>query len=136
MCSRAPLAICSKRKVEKKKSSSLLTEYRREALLLCHRSMCSGVVDERFHVGLDHLAAAVRALCGMSAVCSCTGWWTDGCRPLVFKRTMTVSLGGLTGRPLALTGARVPARSAFLCSRWIWKGQHWGTRVGAQQQQQ
>lgn len=30
-----------------------------------------------------------------------------------------MALGGLTGRPLGLTGARVPARSAFLCSRWI-----------------
>lgn len=48
---------------------------------------------------------------------------------------MTVSLGALTGRPLALTGARVPAASAFLCSRWIWKGQRGGTMEEAQQQQ-
>jgi hypothetical protein len=33
--------------------------------------------------------------------------------------TMDVGLGALTGKPLALTGARVPALSAFLCSRWI-----------------
>lgn len=31
-------------------------------------------------------------------------------------RTMEVGLGALTGRPFALTGARVPAASAFLCS--------------------
>lgn len=37
------------------------------------------------------------------------------------QRTMTVSFFGLTGRPLALTGARVPASSAFLCSRWTLK---------------
>jgi hypothetical protein len=30
---------------------------------------------------------------------------------------MEVGLGALTGRPLALTGARVPALSAALCSR-------------------
>jgi hypothetical protein len=35
------------------------------------------------------------------------------------RRTMEVGFGALTGRPLALTGARVPAASAFLCSRWI-----------------
>jgi hypothetical protein len=33
-------------------------------------------------------------------------------------RTRDVGLGALTGRPLALTGARVPAASAFLWSRW------------------
>jgi len=33
--------------------------------------------------------------------------------------TIDVGLGALTGSPLALTGARVPALSAFLCSRWI-----------------
>jgi hypothetical protein len=32
---------------------------------------------------------------------------------------MDVGFGALTGKPLALTGARVPALSAFLCSRWI-----------------
>jgi hypothetical protein len=32
---------------------------------------------------------------------------------------MDVGFGALTGRPFALTGARVPALSAFLCSRWI-----------------
>lgn len=36
-------------------------------------------------------------------------------------RTIEVGFGALTGRPLALTGARVPAASAFLCSRWIWR---------------
>jgi len=30
---------------------------------------------------------------------------------------MDFGLGALTGRPLALTGARVPSASAFLCSR-------------------
>jgi hypothetical protein len=33
-------------------------------------------------------------------------------------RTIDVGFGALTGSPLALTGARVPAFSAFLCSRW------------------
>jgi len=32
---------------------------------------------------------------------------------------MEVGFGALTGRPFAFTGARVPALSAFLCSRWI-----------------
>lgn len=31
--------------------------------------------------------------------------------------TMDVGLGAFTGRPFGLTGARVPAASAFLCSR-------------------
>lgn len=34
--------------------------------------------------------------------------------------TIEVGLGALTGRPFALTGARVPALSAALCSRWIY----------------
>jgi hypothetical protein len=34
--------------------------------------------------------------------------------------TIDVGFGALTGRPLALTGVRVPALSAFLCSRWIY----------------
>lgn len=37
-----------------------------------------------------------------------------------YKHTIEVGLGALTGRPLALTGARVPALSAALCSRWIY----------------
>jgi len=37
-------------------------------------------------------------------------------------RTIDVGLGALTGSPFALTGARVPALSAFLCSRWIYGG--------------
>jgi hypothetical protein len=32
---------------------------------------------------------------------------------------MEVGLGALTGKPLGLTAARVPALSAALCSRWI-----------------
>jgi hypothetical protein len=36
-------------------------------------------------------------------------------------RTIEVGFGALTGRPLAFTGARVPAASALLCSRWIWR---------------
>ncbi len=32
--------------------------------------------------------------------------------------TIAVGFGALTGLPLGLTGARVPAASAFLCSRW------------------
>ena len=35
------------------------------------------------------------------------------------RRTIEVGFGALTGRPLALTGARVPAASALRCSRWI-----------------
>jgi len=31
---------------------------------------------------------------------------------------MLVGLGALTGVPLGLTATRVPAASAFLCSRW------------------
>lgn len=34
--------------------------------------------------------------------------------------TIDVGLGALTGRPFALTGARVPAFSAALCSRWTY----------------
>jgi hypothetical protein len=33
--------------------------------------------------------------------------------------TIDVGFGALTGSPFAFTGARVPAASAFLCSRWI-----------------
>lgn len=33
---------------------------------------------------------------------------------------MDVGFGALTGNPFAFTGARVPALSAFLCSRWIY----------------
>lgn len=40
---------------------------------------------------------------------------------MVVKLTMDVGLGALTGRPLALTGARVPAFSAALCSRCTWE---------------
>lgn len=36
------------------------------------------------------------------------------------NHTIEVGLGALTGRPLAFTGARVPAFSAALCSRWIY----------------
>jgi hypothetical protein len=32
---------------------------------------------------------------------------------------MDVGLGGFTGSPFGFTGTRVPAASAFLCSRWI-----------------
>jgi hypothetical protein len=35
------------------------------------------------------------------------------------QRTIEVGFGALTGRPFALTGARVPAASALRCSRWI-----------------
>lgn len=35
---------------------------------------------------------------------------------LKFSLTMEVGFGAFTGRPFALTGARVPAASAFLCS--------------------
>jgi hypothetical protein len=37
-----------------------------------------------------------------------------------FNHTIDIGLGALTGRPLALTGARVPAFSAALCSRWTY----------------
>lgn len=108
------------RKGKSKKPSSLLVEDRREALLLGHPSVRASMVLELFHVVLDHLAAAVHALCSnvsrFSVHMLVDGWLS--------QRTMTVSFFGLTGRPLALTGARVPAASAFLCSRWIWKGQH------------
>lgn len=42
---------------------------------------------------------------------------TSGIR---YNHTIDVGLGALTGRPLALTGARVPAFSAALCSRWTY----------------
>lgn len=118
---RTSLVICSKGK-SKKPSSLLVEDDRREALLLGHSSMRASVVHERFDIVLDHLAAAIHALfSNVSPFFPCTRWWRRvGC----LKRTMTVSFFGLTGRPLALTGARVPAASAFLCSRWIWKGQH------------
>jgi hypothetical protein len=74
----------------------------------------------------------------MSAVCNAQGG--VGWISCLLQRTMTVSFFALTGRPLALTGARVPAASAFLCSRWIWKGQREGTgqehKQHKQQQQQ
>lgn len=35
------------------------------------------------------------------------------------KAQITLALGGFTGVPLGLTGTRVPAASAFLCSREI-----------------
>ena len=35
------------------------------------------------------------------------------------ERTLSIGVGALTGLPFGLTGARVPAASAFLCSRWI-----------------
>lgn len=34
------------------------------------------------------------------------------------RRTIEVGFGALTGSPFGLTGARVPAFSAALCSRW------------------
>lgn len=89
------------------KSSSLLTEDRREALLLGHRSVCSSVVLERLHVGLDHLAAAVRALSGMSAVCRCT-WWEGGWGCPLLQTHNDHLLGRLDGETIGLdrgTGA-------------------------------
>lgn len=41
---------------------------------------------------------------------------------LGLERTMDVGFGALTGRPFALTGARVPAASALRWSRWTWRG--------------
>jgi hypothetical protein len=70
--------------------------------------VCGGVDLELELVGVDNLLAAVLALEKLITV------------PLSHEkqgaRTMEVGLGALTGRPLALTGARVPAASAFLCS--------------------
>lgn len=43
-----------------------------------------------------------------------------GKRRIRHNHTIDVGLGALTGRPFALTGARVPALSAALCSRWIY----------------
>ena len=47
---------------------------------------------------------------------------TRGMRAVVVRHnhTIDVGLGAFTGRPLALTGARVPAFSAALCSRWTY----------------
>lgn len=106
-CIREPRLQYVVKENRQKKSSSLLTEDGREALLLGHGSMRSGVVHERLHVGLDHLAAAVRALCGMSAVRFCTGWWTDGGCPL-FRTYNDRLLGRLDGETVGLdwgTGA-------------------------------
>ena len=44
----------------------------------------------------------------------------QGKRRIRHNHTIDVGLGALTGRPFALTGARVPAFSAALCSRWIY----------------
>lgn len=78
-------------------------------------------------VGGDKFFAAVLALCHPSEDVSSV------ILPLTFvireheaqgdfgirhNHTIDVGLGALTGRPLALTGARVPAFSAALCSRW------------------
>lgn len=67
-----------------------------------------GVDLELELVGVDNLLAAVLALDKLIAV------------PFSLEKqetlTIEVGLGALTGRPLALTGARVPAASAFLCS--------------------
>ena len=57
-------------------------------------------------VGVDNLLAAVLALKSLTDIYFVRGE----------IHTMEVGLGALTGRPLALTGARVPAASAFLCS--------------------
>jgi hypothetical protein len=38
------------------------------------------------------------------------------------RHTFDMGFAALTGRPFALTGARVPAFSAFLCSRLIYEG--------------
>jgi len=88
----------------------------RPALLLGPRLgiVTRGVVDELLFVRVDDLAAAVLAL------------QTRLYQHVLFHafvglRTMEVGLGALTGRPLALTGARVPSLSAFLCSRAICK---------------
>lgn len=72
-----------------------------------------GMVDKLGCEGLDDLLFAILALSqGVSRMITYR-------RSVLheFVRTVTVSLGAFTGRPLALTGARVPAASAFLWSR-------------------
>ena len=58
---------------------------------------------------------------GQASLCvfACASIWTLLSRTISFLQNAhsDVGLGALTGRPLALTGARVPAASAFLCSR-------------------
>lgn len=45
---------------------------------------------------------------------------TNSTPPSIIRaHTFDIGVGALTGLPLALTGARVPAASAFLCSRLI-----------------
>ena len=66
--------------------------------------VCRGVNLELELVGVDNLLAAVLAL----------GTLVDFFSPVDKSHTIEVGLGALTGRPLALTGARVPAASAFL----------------------
>lgn len=78
-------------------------------------------------VGGDHFLATVLALHRPTghvssvmpplAVSRARGMRTFGIR---YNHTIEVGLGALTGRPLALTGARVPAFSAALCSRWTY----------------
>lgn len=59
-----------------------------------------------------------------SWVPACTSSWILFVLTISLRQfwQMDVGLGGLTGRPLALTGARVPAFSAALCSRAICGG--------------
>jgi len=64
-------------------------------------------------VGADDFAAAILALKCMFV--RNILYFERKC----FALTMEVGFGALTGRPFAFTGARVPALSAFLCSRWI-----------------
>lgn len=106
-----------------------LAELRRPALLLGPVLLIVGerVRLELGQVGGDHLLAAVCALfAGRVSITNqrCIQHNLDIYRrvwPSGFKvvLTMAVGLAALTGRPLGLTAARVPAASAFLCSRWI-----------------
>jgi hypothetical protein len=78
-----------------------------------------GVGLELNRVGADELAAAVLALMQLLAMELGFGGPVERLVVARAGRTMDMGFGALTGRPFALTGARVPALSAALCSRWI-----------------
>lgn len=96
---------------------SAVGELSREAFLegpgLC--VVVCGVDLELFHVGGDEFSLALGTL-QISQSNSSFSWYSN--LDCMGRRTLTRAFGALTGTPLALTGALVPAASAFLCSRW------------------
>lgn len=93
----------------------------RPALLLGpQRRVVAGCMRlELLFVGVDDLAATVLALHIHCQLCRLVCRFTEDRCGNRQAHTIEVGLGALTGRPFALTGARVPALSALRCSFWI-----------------